>query len=58
MKNLKELTYWIIFIIYEEIIFSILIFGSFPTTAPLIILLSLPLAIGLNLYAEQLEGKE
>lgn len=57
MKNLKELTYWIIFIIYEEIIFSILIFGSFPTTAPLIILLSLPLAIGLNLITSLLKRK-
>ena len=49
MKKLKELIYWIVFVIYEELIISMLIFGTFPTTAPLIILLSLPFAIGLNI---------
>lgn len=49
MKKLKELIYWIVFVIYEELIISMLIFGTFPKTAPLIILLTLPFAIGLNI---------
>ena len=49
MKKLKELIYWIVFVIYEELIMAMLIFGKFPKTAPLIILLTLPFAIGLNI---------
>lgn len=49
MKKLKELIYWIVFVIYEELIIAMLIFGKFPKTAPLIILLTLPFAIGLNI---------
>lgn len=57
MKNLKELIYWIMFIIYEELIFSMLTFGEFPKTAPLIILLSLPLAIGLDIITSIFKRK-
>ena len=49
MKNLKELIYWIMFIIYEEILFSTLVFGDISTNALWIILLSMPFAIGLNI---------
>ena len=49
MKNLKELIYWIMFIIYEEILFSTLVFRDISTNALWIILLSMPFAIGLNI---------
>lgn len=49
MKKLKELIFWITFIIYEELLFSILIFNKLSNSALLIILLSLPIAIFLNI---------
>lgn len=57
MKNLKELIYWIIFIIYEELIISMLIFDAFPVTALMIIVLSLPFAILLNTLTSLLKRK-
>lgn len=45
MKNIKESLYWVLFILYEEILFSTLIFKKMPDTFLLIILLSVPLAI-------------
>ena len=49
MKNIKEPLYWIVFVIYEEILFSTLIFGKIPSTIAWISMLSLPLAIILNI---------
>lgn len=49
MKNLKGLLFWILFIIYEEIAFSCLVFECFPKTVCLIIIMSLPLAIFLSI---------
>lgn len=49
MNKLKTLTYWIIFIIYEEIIFSSFVFNKFPTSILLIVLLSTPFAIFLDM---------
>lgn len=57
MKKIKELIYWITFIIYEELIFAVLIFGKFPSSAPLIILLSLPFAIVLNIITSVFKKK-
>ena len=57
MKKLKELIYWIVFVIYEELIMAMLIFGKFPKTAPLIILLTLPFAIGLNILTSMFGKK-
>jgi len=49
MKNIKETLYWIIIVLYEEILFSTLIFGKIPNTIAWIAMLSLPLAIILNI---------
>ena len=57
MKNIKEAIYWIIFILYEEIIFSTLIFGKFPKSFLWIILLSLPFAIILNIITSIFKRK-
>lgn len=43
--KLKTILYWILLVIYEEIIFSILIFNKFPSTVLWFVLLSTPLAI-------------
>lgn len=48
MKKLSLLIYYSLFIIYEEIMFSCLIYKAFPTSIWLIILFSLPIAIILN----------
>ncbi len=57
MKNIKEIIYWIIFILYEEILFSTLIFGEFPKSFLWIILLSLPFAIILNIITSIFKRK-
>lgn len=48
MNKLKTLAYWICFIIYEEIVFSICIFEEPQKSFFWFILLSTPLAIGLD----------
>jgi len=45
MKNTKTLIYWILFIIYEEIVFSCFIFSEFPRNILLIGLFSIPIAV-------------
>jgi len=57
MKKIKELIYWIGFIIYEEILLSILIFGKMPSSALLIVLLSVPFAILLNIITSILKRR-
>ena len=57
MKNWKETLYWIMFIIYEEVIFSSLIFGNITKSIILIGLLSLPLSIVLNVLSSFFKGK-
>lgn len=45
MKNVNKLIFWILFIIYEEIIFSCEIFEKFPENFLWIVLFSLPIAL-------------
>lgn len=45
MKKFSSLIYFILFIIYEELIFSCLIYKEFPTSFWLIILFSIPIAM-------------
>lgn len=56
-KTIRELIYWLAFIIYEELVLSRLIFGTFPKTALMIILLSSPFAIFLNLLTSIFKRK-
>lgn len=56
-KTIKELIYWLAFIIYEELVLSGLIFGAFPKTAIMIILLSSPFAIFLSLITSIFKRK-
>lgn len=56
-KTIKELIYWLAFIIYEELVLSGLIFGAFPKTALMIILLSSPFAIFLSLLTSIFKRK-
>lgn len=57
MKNIKEILYWVIFVIYEELVFSTLIFGKMPEEYLWIILLSFPLAIILNIITSIFKRK-
>lgn len=51
MKKLSLLFYYILFIIYEELVFSCLIYKTFPTSIWLILLFSIPIAIVLNILS-------
>ena len=57
MKKLNLLIYYILFIIYEEIILSSLIYKTFPNTIWLIILFSIPIAIVLNILSSLFKQK-
>ncbi len=57
MKKLKTLAYWTIFIIYEEVVFSILIFGKFPKTFLWLILLSTQFALFLDILTSMFKNK-
>ena len=57
MKKLSLLFYYILFIIYEELVFSCLIYKAFPTSLWLIILFSLPIAIALNIVSSLFKEK-
>lgn len=57
MKKWSLLSYYILFIIYEEIVFSCLIYKTFPTSLWLIILFSLPIAILLNVVSSIFKDK-
>lgn len=53
----KEIIFWILFVLYEEFIFSILIFKSLPSSFLWITLFSLPLAIFLNIFTNIFKRK-
>ena len=57
MKKLSLLFYYILFIIYEELVFSCLIYKAFPASLWLIILFSLPIAIALNIVSSIFKEK-
>lgn len=57
MKKLNLLLYYILFIIYEELTFSCIIFKTFPASFGLIILFSIPIAIVLNLLTSVFKPK-
>ena len=57
MNKVKTLAYWILFIIYEEIVFSILIFDKFPSSLLWFILLSTPFAIFLDMLTSIFKKK-
>lgn len=57
MKKLNLLIYYILFIIYEELVFSCLVYKTFPTSLWLIILFSIPIAVILNLITSVFKPK-
>ncbi|MDO5555493.1 MAG: LTA synthase family protein [Clostridia bacterium] len=57
MKKIGLLIYYILFIIYEELAFSFLIFKTFPENISLIILFSIPIAIIFNIISSILKPK-
>ena len=57
MKKLSLLFYYILFIIYEELILSCLLFKTFPTSIWLIALFSIPIAIVLNIFSSIFKAK-
>jgi arylsulfatase len=57
MKKLNLLIYYILFIVYEELVFSCIIFKTFPASFGLIILFSIPIAIVLNLITSVFNPK-
>lgn len=57
MKKTNLLIYYILFIIYEELIFSCLIYKTFPTSLWLIILFSIPIAIVFNIISSLFKEK-
>lgn len=57
MKKFSLLIYYILFIIYEEIVFSGLIYKTFPISIGLIILFSIPLAIIFNVLSSLFKPK-
>ena len=57
MKKLNLLIYYILFIVYEELIFSCVVYKTFPTSLWLIILFSIPIAVILNLITSVFKPK-
>lgn len=57
MKKLSLLFYYILFIIYEELTLSCLLFGIFPSSFWLIILFSVPIGIVLNILSSIFKPK-
>lgn len=57
MKKLNLLFYYILFIIYEELVFSCLIYKTFPASIWLIILFSIPIAIIFNILSSIFKPK-
>ena len=57
MKKLSLLFYYILFIIYEEVVLSCLLFKTFPSSIWLIILFSIPIAIALNILSSIFKPK-
>ena len=57
MKKLSLLFYYILFIIYEVIVFSCLLFKGFPSSIWLIALFSIPIAIVLNILSSMFKPR-
>lgn len=57
LNKIKKAIFFIFIIIYEEIIFSIIVFKQFPTTIILIILFSIPIGILFDLLTSCLKTK-
>lgn len=57
MKKFSLLIYYILFIIYEEIVLSCVLFKAFPEGIWLIVLFSIPIAIVLNILSSMLKPK-
>ena len=57
MKKLKTLPYYIFLIIFEELVFSLIIFKSFPNSFWLVILLTIPFATILSLISNIFKPK-
>ena len=57
MKKLSLLFYYILFIVYEEIVLSYLLFKAFPNSIWLILLFSVPIAILLNILSSLFKPK-
>lgn len=57
MKKLSLLFYYILFIIYEELTLSCLLFGTFPSSFWLIILFSVPIGVILNILSSIFKPK-
>ena len=57
MKKLSLLFYYILFIMYEELTLSCLLFGTFPSSFWLIILFSAPIGIVLNILSSIFKPK-
>lgn len=57
MKKLSLLFYYTLFIIYEELVFSCLIYKTFPTSIWLIILFSIPISVIFNILSSIFKSK-
>ena len=57
MKKLSLLFYYILFIIYEEVVLSCLLFKTFPISIWLIALFSIPIAIVLNILSSMFKPR-
>ena len=57
MKKLKTLPYYIFLILFEELIFSLIIFKSFPISFWLVVLFSIPIAATLSLISNIFKPK-
>ncbi len=57
MKKLSLLFYYILFIIYQEFVFSCLIYKEFPSSFWLVVLFSIPIAIVLNILSSLFKEK-
>ena len=57
MKKFSSLIYFILFIIYQEFVFSCLIYKEFPSSFWLVVLFSIPIAIVLNILSSLFKEK-
>ena len=57
MKKFSLLFYYILFIIYQELVFSFLIYKEFPSSFWLVVLFSIPIAIVLNIISSLFKEK-
>ena len=57
MKKFSLLFYYILFIIYQELVFSFLIYKEFPSSFWLVVLFSIPIAMVLNIISSLFKEK-